>query len=376
MLPFAPMTFALLSERGSPRIPVPHGEYNFNNTHSEAPNSTTPTRPASNYTLVDLYNSKNFFSEFAFFKDSDPTHGFVKYVDYQTANNTGLIGYVPDGVKLGVDAINNISTTATGRNSVRVTSKKNYTEGLFIADIYHMPSGLYDPGDNDNNNNNKVSARDTQDYKTSSCGLWPAFWTFGPDWPASGEIDILEGVNTQVNNSITLHSAGTSGNGKKSKDQGGTCDISSSGSATDTNLTEPNCASDTGCKQDTTGGYSSTDSKAEKHSGNTTTATTTTTKTNKDATVHAPVDPSNFGTPLAAFVFDKGCSLSDRFKDHNIVFNTAFCGDWAGKVWDENAECKAKAATCKDYVAHNPASFKEAYWVVNSIKVYQLRRKK
>lgn len=88
------------------------------------------------------------------------------------------------------------------------------------------------------------------------------------------------------------------------------------------------------------------------------------------------MDPSKFGTSLAAFVFDKGCSLRDRFKDHSIVLNTAFCGDWAGKVWDENEACKGKATTCEEYVAHNPTSFKEAYWVVNSIKVYQLHREK
>ena len=58
------------------------------------------------------------------------------------------------------------------------------------------------------------------------CGTWPAFWTFGPNWPNDGEIgsfcihisfmdsmkltfitDIIEGVNLNTVNSMTLHSS-------------------------------------------------------------------------------------------------------------------------------------------------------------------------
>jgi beta-glucanase (GH16 family) len=39
----------------------------------------------------------------------------------------------------------------------------------------------------------------------TGCGVWPAFWIFGPNWPASGEIDIIEGINNQAVNSITLY---------------------------------------------------------------------------------------------------------------------------------------------------------------------------
>jgi hypothetical protein len=30
-------------------------------------------------------------------------------------------------------------------------------------------------------------------------------WTLGPNWPSSGEIDIIEGVNSQKANSMALH---------------------------------------------------------------------------------------------------------------------------------------------------------------------------
>lgn len=90
---------------------------------------------------------------FTFFTGSDPTHGFVKYIDQTTAQNTGLIHNDASSVYIGVD---NTNVTPNGRPSVRITSKKSYNHGLFILDLAHMPFG---------------------------CGTWPAFWTVGPNWP-------------------------------------------------------------------------------------------------------------------------------------------------------------------------------------------------
>jgi beta-glucanase (GH16 family) len=72
------------------------------------------------------------------------------------------------------------SPTAEGpRNSIRLEGYKRYNRGLFILDVRHMPSG---------------------------CGSWPAFWlTDEPAWPINGEIDILEGVNTQTDVKTAMH---------------------------------------------------------------------------------------------------------------------------------------------------------------------------
>lgn len=51
-------------------------------------------------------------------------------------------------------------------------SNKGYNKGLIIGDFAHMPG--------------------------SDCGIWPAFWLVGPNWPSGGEIDIIEGVNIAV----------------------------------------------------------------------------------------------------------------------------------------------------------------------------------
>lgn len=65
---------------------------------------------------------------------------------------------------------------------------------------------------------------------------------FGPNWPTSGEIDIIEGVNNQGTDSITLHTS--SG-----------CNVNIDGSQSGAKLANANCNTDngnTGCGASTT----------------------------------------------------------------------------------------------------------------------------
>ncbi|CRK41950.1 hypothetical protein BN1723_018925, partial [Verticillium longisporum] len=125
----------------------------------------TITHAQQQYVLHDNYDRTNFFNEFGFFDAPDPTKGFQRYVNASEANAQSLAGFANDGVFLGVD----YTTPGDNRRSVRLTSNKAFDGGVFIADIAHMPA--------------------------NSCGVWGAFWMFGPDWPHGGEIDIIEGVN-------------------------------------------------------------------------------------------------------------------------------------------------------------------------------------
>lgn len=38
--------------------------------------------------------------------------------------------------------------------------------------------------------------------------------------------------------------------------------------------------------------------------------------------------------------------------------------------WESDIRCNHHP-TCKDFVAKNPGNFTEAYWLINSIKVYE-----
>jgi hypothetical protein len=40
-------------------------------------------------------------------------------------------------------------------------------------------------------------------------------------------------------------------------------------------------------------------------------------------------------------------------------------------TWNSDSTCKKQAADCTTFVAKNPSAFTEAYWLFNSIKVYQ-----
>ncbi|KAI9166923.1 Endo-1,3(4)-beta-glucanase [Paramyrothecium foliicola] len=296
------------------------------------------------YTLHTLYDTSNFFEAFEFFSDPDPTNGFVEYVDSATANAEGLAGFVGNAIFMGADSVT--QQPANGRRSVRVTSREAFTHGLFIADIAHMPSNV--------------------------CGAWPAYWMFGPDWPGSGEIDILEGVNTQASNSITLHTS-----------EG--CRISNEGSAETTSLKNSDCAagkSFLGCGQQSNNTHDYGDGfnavgggvyVTEWQSESIAVWFFPRSAIPRDIVDGAP-DPDAWGAPVAKFNGGAGCSLDSYFKNNNIVFTTTFCGDWAGKVWDSDAECSALAPSCTEYVAANPGDFAEAYWLVNSIKVYELAR--
>jgi hypothetical protein len=82
-------------------------------------------------------------------------------------------------------------------------------------------------------------------------------------------------------------------------------------------------------------------------------------------------DPTAWGKPAAKFA-SGGCDIENTFKQQKMVFDTTFCGQWAGSssVWDTGS-CGKKAATCEEWVENNPEAFVEAYWTVNALKVYQ-----
>lgn len=86
-----------------------------------------------------------------------------------------------------------------------------------------------------------------------------------------------------------------------------------------------------------------------------------------DITSGSP-DPSGWGTPLAQF--QGGCDISTTFTNQQIVFDTTFCGGWAGNVWSTGS-CASVADTCEVYVENHPEAFTDAYWSVNTLQVYQ-----
>lgn len=140
---------------------------------------------------------ENFFDRYTFYsgEDSEGSNGYINYVSRAEATKLNIANVTYETIDPNVTSFNTANTsqdqepfvymstspTEEGpRNSVRLEGLKRYNRGLFILDVRHMPAG---------------------------CASWPAFWlTDEPNWPVNGEIDILEGVNTQTLVKTALHS--------------------------------------------------------------------------------------------------------------------------------------------------------------------------
>jgi hypothetical protein len=293
---------------------------------------------AATYKLTDHYDTTNFFDGFDFFSGSDPTNGYVKYANMEVANTTSLAGYVNGDVYMGTD-----SSTVGPRASVRLESVKDWTKGLFIADIKHMPG--------------------------NACGVWPAFWTYSATqtWPNGGEIDIIENISMASNNSVTLHTSTD-------------CDMDSKGSAPAAQLQLPDCmgTANTGCSI-----HSNVENSFGTNFNNIGGGVYAMEWTSEAISVwffprssipadiaSGSPDPSKWGPPQAKFTGNT-CDIDKYFTSHKIIFNTTFCGDWAGKKWKDDATCAAKADTCQAFVEKNPKAFTEAFWLIRYVKVFQ-----
>ncbi|KAK6371986.1 hypothetical protein LTR64_003899 [Lithohypha guttulata] len=88
-------------------------------------------------------------------------------------------------------------------------------------------------------------------------------------------------------------------------------------------------------------------------------------------------DPGSWGLPAAQLGVGN-CKIDEHFQSHKIIFDTTFCGEYAGSpfVWktDDGKSCAGSTglATCDSYVANFPEAFEDAYWSVNYVRVYQL----
>jgi len=324
---------------------------------------------ATGYKLQDDY-TENFFDKFNFFTEPDPTSGWVDYVDFQNASDCGLIQST-NPPKWGVDDTTVLSPGyLPGRPSIRLTSKNLYNHGLFILDLAHMPD--------------------------STCGVWPAFWTFSQTatWPVGGEVDIIEFVNTQRHNLMTLHTAdGCSVTGDLSLMSGALstsaiCDVCIcpfifTFLPPESTLKDKKVSQGNGCTINATNAYSAGTGFNERHGGVYAMEWTSdfiqmwffpdgyVPKTIKDGTPDPIVD---FGKPLARF--QGSCDMDKHFYDHAIIFDLTFCGSWAGETYKQDG-CPMTSGqdswpSCIAYVAQNPSAYKNAYWEVNSLKVYQV----
>jgi len=297
------------------------------------------------FNLVDLYQGKTFFDGWEFFNFPDPTHGNVNYLSQQDAFSKGLAFVQPDNTT--VLAVDDTTFLPVGgnRDSVRINTKKGYTGGLFIADFWAMPHG---------------------------CGVWPAWWSVGPGWPNAGEIDIVEGVNNQISNQMTLHtSEGCTLDRQASPDPNFQLSIATTGEILTSQCAFLNGNND-GCA------FSDTDPRSHGKGFNLIAGGVFAHLWERDSIkvwrfprgeIPPDIDtknpnPASWPTPAAVFT-SASCDIEKHFRDHQLVLDTTICGDFAGGQYPKSG-CPG---TCAEAVA-NPKNFKFAKWKINYIAVY------
>lgn len=311
----------------------------------------TAVRAATeSYQLSEEYTADNFFDKFDFFTSTytsgdswDDTHGYVHYRDQADAESLGLISTSSEGIYIGPDTNSTYDPAGKGRDSVRITSKAMYNEGLMIAKFSHMP--------------------------VQACGAWPAFWSFGSPWLTLGEIDYFEGWNLMEFNRMAMHT---------NKTIAGECSLTTTG-IEGTVMTQDcnNAADGTGCGvKDDSGVWSSltgatfamewTDSAIKVWSW-------LPSAVPSDITAGTP-DPSSsaWGNPTL-LLEQTNCDLSKSFGNQQLVFNIDFCGDTAGSPTFWNETCSALVGdSCANYVANTPSAFAETYFMIEGIQYYEM----
>ncbi|KAI0072658.1 hypothetical protein K474DRAFT_1667552 [Panus rudis PR-1116 ss-1] len=314
---------------------------------------------SATFVLKDTYIGEDFFNRWRWETFDDPTHGRVNYVNRDMAVAKNLSYATDSKFIMRADDLNVVTPgpNVRGRDSVRISSYDAYDESVTILDLAHMPAG---------------------------CGTWPAFWTLsqkGP-WPHGGEIDIVEGVNLNQVNLGSLHTTPECSM-PQNRPQNGFVESLDCDSNVNYNqgcgvkFAKP---SSYGYALNAQGGgfFVLVRSRAE--------GIKIFFWTRDDPTVPPeiknPPEPTllggpsqitpnpSWGNPEAYFPLNPdNCDYDSHFDAHSMVFDLTFCGDWAGADYPTTS-CADPSMTCSDFVDQSPDAFSEAYWEINSLRIY------
>ncbi|KAG1881912.1 glycoside hydrolase family 16 protein [Suillus tomentosus] len=297
---------------------------------------------ATTYSMVKEYYGSTFFDEWTFYNNYDNlTNGDVVYVSAQNAT-TDQLAYVDTSTNHAIIKVDNTSTVVwdNKRNSVRISSDDTFGVGsLWVADIYHAPYG---------------------------CSVWPAWWSQAAVWPQGGEIDTFEGINTNTQNQMSLHT------------ETGCTAISQN--QTSTLVASTNCSyaanEDQGCivTDPSTGSYGAGFASSGGGAFVTEMASTginiwffaRSAIPSSLSSNASSIDTSAFGTPVGNWP-STGCNITEFFEPQNLIFDITLCGDWAdGASW--NSTC---SGICyNNWVMGNGTDYDNAYFEVGYVRVF------
>ncbi|KAI8623821.1 glycoside hydrolase family 16 protein [Xylariaceae sp. FL1651] len=301
-----------------------------------------PNYSKLNYALKDEYSGSTFFDNFNYFTGYDPAQGFVHYVPKEQAAQLNLTYASESTAVLKIDTSvgpGSQPDASTGRFSVRVESKTQYDDGLFIFDVKHTPFG---------------------------CGTWPALWLVDQsNWPENGEIDVMEAVNQATDgNQMTLHTTKGCTMGGIKREMTGSSLMGNCFNGTNDNAgcgVHGSSNSYGAAYNDANGGIMAMEWRDEgirmwQFGRNAIPA---------DITAKNP-DPSSWGQAAADFP-NTDCNIASHFRNQSIIVNIDLCGQYAGGVYAQSG-CPSN---CTDYVANNPDAFTKAFWEFGAFEIYK-----
>ncbi len=82
---------------------------------------------------------------------------------------------------------------------------------------------------------------------------------------------------------------------------------------------------------------------------------------------NSAINVASWGEPAAAFPFTSSCTASHINTNQQIVMNIDFCGGFVNTF----AAKDGCPTDCVSYVANNPSAFRNAYFDINSFKIFQ-----
>lgn len=291
---------------------------------------------------VDEYSGSNFFDRWDFFTGQDPTNGQVNYVPREEALQKNLIYTLEDGTAVVKGDNDTWLANGVKRDSVRISSQRRYNTGLFILDLKKAPWG---------------------------CGTWPAFWTLGEGtWPYAGEIDIIEGVHDNQHNQVAWHTSPGCHLAPNSTFSGTIVNVDGQNHTDCNGLINNNAGcgivewsrASYGPYFDAQGGGVFVMKWDENGIAVWSFYRQAIPKDIIDGVPH----PDGWGPP-SAFLDPSQCDPLAFFKNHTIILNITFCGDWAGNSYATSG-CPG---TCAERL-QDPSNFVNATWIINSLKVY------
>jgi hypothetical protein len=332
------------------------------------------------------------FTGFTFFTGPDPNSGsnsneesIAEFVTLQDAQSLGLVGVRDGRLYAGTDNYTTLSSSET-RKTVRFHSDHEYDRALIILNITHMPFG---------------------------CSLWPAYWLLGSmgqpqPWPYHGEIDVIEGINLYDFVSSSIHTTDSPGCQMQ-----GHVGVNMTGEWSQTNGNDPeNCYTNyvsgkDGCK--VTASSNATYGEQFNRNGGGIFALEIAEDGIRnwffprggpvpaDLLAQAPV-PSTWPLPYANFHLGPWCPATN-FATLRIVFDITICGTWAGASFGQYLPAGVQSCTagdtdlgsynagvctsaglsppvggqcCSHFARTQPSAFDQAYWLFDSLTVYEL----